>query len=113
MKTNNKILYKIIFKDGETIYAKALDKDSAKIFVKKKFKKDTVRSIKEVARMEHIYNVPIFNLSGVVCLNDKKQFKSAAEASAYYGIDPSHVTKVCKGKRPSTGGRKFRYVKEL
>ena len=37
-------------------------------------------------------------------------FKSAAEASRVKGANQSKISRVCKGKRPRTGGYKWRYT---
>ena len=39
-------------------------------------------------------------------------FDSIKEASEKYGLLPTHITRVCKGKRKSTGGYHWEYVKQ-
>jgi hypothetical protein len=41
----------------------------------------------------------------VRCLNDNRVFQTASEASEFYGVH--HVGKVCKGRRETTGKRKY------
>lgn len=45
----------------------------------------------------------------VICVNDDKMFNSIKEASDHYNLDASGIVKVCKNKRKSVGGLKFKY----
>jgi predicted GIY-YIG superfamily endonuclease len=45
----------------------------------------------------------------IKCITDNKEFSSIKEASEYYNIDSSLITKVCKGKRKTTNKLKFEY----
>jgi hypothetical protein len=48
----------------------------------------------------------------VYCITDNKYFKSAKEASQYYKVGISSVSRVCSGKRKSTNKMTFCYVKD-
>ena len=50
------------------------------------------------------------NSRSVIRLNDGTVYKSTTEAAEASGIDNSSVVKVCKGKRGSTRGWRFRYL---
>lgn len=41
-----------------------------------------------------------------------KEFSSCTEASIYVGISKSNISRCCKGKRPTSGGYKWRYANE-
>lgn len=41
--------------------------------------------------------------------NKNKKFESIKEASEYYNIDSSCITKVCKNKRKTAKGLRFEY----
>lgn len=45
----------------------------------------------------------------VWCYEDKIRFASIADASRYYNLDPSGLTKCCKGKLKTSGGKHFYY----
>ena len=51
------------------------------------------------------------NVKKVVCLQTGKIFNSAHEASRILGVNRSHITSCCTGKRKSTGGYNFEYWK--
>ena len=51
------------------------------------------------------------NVKKVVCLQTGQVFNSAYEASRILGVNRSHVTSCCTGKRNSTGGYNFEYWK--
>lgn len=46
----------------------------------------------------------------IECLNDGKKFDELKLAAIHYKVDPSMITKICKGKRPAVKGLKFKYV---
>ena len=52
---------------------------------------------------------------GIACLNDGKEFPSAAEAARYYGVQSNVVLNICKRRQHyhSAKGLVFRYVGEL
>ena len=39
-------------------------------------------------------------------------FESVKEAARYLSLDPSHITKCCRGKRPNHGGYTWSYCLE-
>lgn len=41
-----------------------------------------------------------------------KEFSSCTEASIYVGVSKSNISRCCKGKRPTSGGYKWRYANE-
>ena len=43
-------------------------------------------------------------------LETKQVFNSIKEAAEYYGLKPTHITRVCRGKRKTTGGFHWEYV---
>ena len=45
----------------------------------------------------------------VICVNDQKVFESISEASKYYNIDASSITKVCKLKNKQIKQKIFKY----
>jgi hypothetical protein len=45
----------------------------------------------------------------VWCFEDKIKFASVAEAARYYNLDASGISKCCRGKLRSTGGKHFYY----
>lgn len=52
------------------------------------------------------------NCRAVLCYEDKTSFNSVADASRYYGLDSSAITKCCRGKLKTTGGKHFYYEGE-
>lgn len=48
----------------------------------------------------------------VVNLDTSLEFKTIKAAADYYGIDPSAITKCCKGKYKSAGGYKWAYKED-
>jgi len=46
----------------------------------------------------------------IICLNDNNIFNTIKEASLYYKIDVSCITKCCKGKRKTAGKMSFKYL---
>lgn len=55
------------------------------------------------------YNTEVGNDKHVLCLNTGEVFNSLKECAEKFGVDPSAVTKVCKGKQRHTGGYNFQY----
>lgn len=55
---------------------------------------------------------PHLQTKSVVCIESQIVFKSATEASKYYGIDCSAISKVCLGKRNTVGKLHFKYLEE-
>ena len=51
------------------------------------------------------------NTKKVVCLQTGQVFNSAYDASRLLGLNRSHITSCCTGKRKSTGGYNFEYWK--
>lgn len=49
----------------------------------------------------------------VLCLNDGKVYPKTAGAGAAYGIHPSYVAEVCRGKKRAAHGLVFRYAEEV
>jgi hypothetical protein len=49
----------------------------------------------------------------IINVKTKKVFVTVLDAAIYYKLDPSNVTKVCKGKRKHVKGHKFEYVENL
>ena len=45
----------------------------------------------------------------VICKNDGKLFPTAKAAAVYYSVDPSMISKICKGKRKGVKGLIFKY----
>jgi hypothetical protein len=48
----------------------------------------------------------------VICLEDKKVFKTIVECGEYYNCSSKHISSVCKKKRKQTGGYTFMYYEE-
>lgn len=46
----------------------------------------------------------------VLCVEKGEVFDSIQNAADYYNLKPTHITRVCKGKRKTTGGFHWRYV---
>lgn len=59
-----------------------------------------------------IYNLDINCGLKVICLENKKIFKSATDAGKQLKLDISSVCKVCNGKKMSVGGLHFKYLKD-
>lgn len=49
----------------------------------------------------------------VRCIETGQIFESGAEAARQLGVDPSHLSKVCRGKQKSTHGYHFEFVEEV
>ena len=45
----------------------------------------------------------------IICLDDGKRFDAIAEAAEHYNIDGTSIQSVCRQRRHSAGGRKFKY----
>lgn len=45
----------------------------------------------------------------ILCLNNNRIYDSAAMAGRELGIDPSHISSCCRGKRRTVKGYKFEY----
>lgn len=43
-------------------------------------------------------------------IDTQEEFKSIVEASAKYNVQPTHISRVCRGKRKSTGGYRWEYI---
>ena len=52
------------------------------------------------------------NSVSVICLDDKKIFKSIKEASIYYNVDQTGIVRVCKGKLKAVKGFHFSYYED-
>lgn len=63
------------------------------------------KSLIQAMRIKRI--VPVYNID----INGKilHRFVSVTNAGKYFNIDPTHITKVCKGKSNSTHGLYFKY----
>lgn len=48
----------------------------------------------------------------VICIDTQKEFSSIQEAANFYNIDSSGITKVCKGKAKTCGGKRWKYKEE-
>lgn len=48
----------------------------------------------------------------VVNLDTKEVFNSVNEAAKKYNIIPTHISRVCRGKRKHTGGYRWQYYSE-
>lgn len=46
----------------------------------------------------------------VICVETGEIFNSVTGAAEYYNLKPTHISRVCKGKRKRTGGFHWRYV---
>ena len=46
----------------------------------------------------------------VECIETKTIYNSITECARELGLNPSHITECCKGKRKSTGKKHFRYI---
>lgn len=46
----------------------------------------------------------------VICIETNEIFNSIKEASEKYNIKATHITRVCKGKRKTTGGFHWKYI---
>lgn len=63
------------------------------------------RKAKQIPNLvKHHYKRPVINVT------TGKKFNSIKEAGEYYGIAPTHITRVLKGKRKTTGGYKWEYI---
>ena len=51
------------------------------------------------------------NTKKVICIQTNQVFDSSYEAARILGLNRSHITSCCTGKRKSTGGYSFRYWK--
>lgn len=49
----------------------------------------------------------------IMCINDKKTFKSIKEAGLYYKINSSLICNQLKGRNKSTHGKVFKYIEEV
>ena len=72
---------------------------------------------KRLSAKDHLIsrnNEPFVNnykgLKKVRCITDNIEFNSIKEASDYYNLDSSLISKCCKRKRKSTGGKQFEYI---
>lgn len=52
------------------------------------------------------------NNKRVICIDDLKEFVSIKEASDYYNLQKGHICSCCKGKRKSTGKKRFMYLQD-
>lgn len=50
------------------------------------------------------------HLKGCVNLDTGERFESIKEAAERYGITPTHISRVCRGKRKKTGGFRWAYA---
>lgn len=48
----------------------------------------------------------------IICLDTGEEFSSIKEAADFYKIDRSYLTKVCKGKAKTCGGKRWKYKEE-
>lgn len=48
----------------------------------------------------------------VRCIETGEVFSSGKEAAEVMGLDPSHISKVCRGKAKTTGGYHFEFVQK-
>lgn len=55
-------------------------------------------------KMSQIKTKPLF------CITEKKYFNSPKEASIYYNIHISNITRACRGERKTAKGMEFRYI---
>lgn len=46
----------------------------------------------------------------VKCVDDGNEFASAKEAGDHYGINPSHIGRVCRGVNKTTHGKVFEFI---
>lgn len=69
--------------------------------------------IKQLNRLREISLIKGLNTSNrpIQCSNGKV-YPSAAQAAIELGLDSSHITACCKGKRYTTGGLRFEYYYE-
>ena len=49
----------------------------------------------------------------VINVDTGEVFGSIKDAGLKYNIEPTHITRVCKGKRKTCGGYRWEYVKNL
>lgn len=55
---------------------------------------------------------PLSNRRHIVCLNDGLKYESISDASKFYGIDESSISKICNKRRKTASGWVFRYFGE-
>lgn len=46
----------------------------------------------------------------VMCITTGEVFESITKASIFYGLDSSSISKCCRGKLKTTGGKQFKYT---
>ena len=46
----------------------------------------------------------------VECIETGEIFDSITECAKILNLKPTNITAVCKGKRKTTGGKRFRYI---
>ena len=64
------------------------------------------RSMQGVAKMRYV------NSKRVRCIETGIVYESGKAAAEAMGLDPSHISKVCRGKLKTTGGYHFEFVIE-
>lgn len=60
----------------------------------------------------HSVNILHKNVKPIKCVETDKRYWSAAEAGRDMELDSSHISAVAKGKRKSTGGYTFEYLRK-
>ena len=93
--------------ESNPFYNKTHSEESRKKMseVRKGLKHLTKEQIKRLRESHH--TVKVMNV------DTGEIFNSIKEAGLKYNIEPTHITRVCKGKRKTSGGYRWEYVKNL
>lgn len=95
-------------------YIEAEDKEEAKIFFENKYDYlDLYIDWIDLANEEEIFKreakTPVHTFKSVINVTTGVLFKSISEASKFYGIHNSCITRACNGQRNTAGGYRWRY----
>ena len=93
--------------EGNPFYNKTHSEESRKKMseARKGLKHLTEEQIKRLRESHHTVKV--------INVDTGEVFDSIKDAGLKYNIEPTHITRVCKGKRKTCGGYRWEYVKNL
>ena len=93
--------------EGNPFYNKTHSEESRKKMseARKGLKHLTEEQIKRLRESHHTVKV--------INVDTGEVFDSIKDAGLKYNIEPTHITRVCKGKRKTCGGDRWEYVKNL
>ena len=104
---HRQIISKMFSGEGNPFYNKTHSEESRKKMseARKGLKHLTEEQIKRLRESHHTVKV--------INVDTGEVFDSIKDAGLKYNIEPTHITRVCKGKRKTCGGYRWEYVKNL